>query len=95
MSVIIVGGNERMEFQYKQICKQYGCKAKIFTKMPADFKKKIGTPDLMVLFTSTVSHKMVGCAVQEACRKNTVVARCHSSSACALKDVLATHCIKN
>ena len=92
MSVVIVGGNERMEFQYKQICKQYGYKAKVFTKMPADFKKKIGKPDLLVLFTSTVSHKMVGCALQEACRKNTMIARSHSSGACALKDILSSHC---
>ena len=66
MSVVIVGGNERMECQYRQICKQFGYKAKVFTKMPADFKKQIGRPDLVVLFTNTVSHKMVGSAVQEA-----------------------------
>ena len=93
MSVVIIGGNERMECQYKQICKQYGCKAKVFTKMPADFKKQIGSPDLLILFTNTVSHKMVGSAVQEATKRNFTVARCHSSSACALKDLLASHCL--
>lgn len=92
MSVVIIGGNERMECQYKEICKQYGCKAKIFTKMPANFKKQIGYPDLLILFTNTVSHKMVGSAVQEATKRNSMVARCHSSSACALKDLLAVHC---
>lgn len=44
MSVVIVGGNERMECQYRQICKQFGYKAKVFTKMPADFKKQIAAP---------------------------------------------------
>lgn len=29
-------------------------------------KKSLGTPDLMVLFTNTVSHKMVLSAVNEA-----------------------------
>lgn len=29
-------------------------------------KKKIRAPDLMILFTGTVSHKMVNCAVEEA-----------------------------
>lgn len=91
MSIVIVGGNERMECQYKQICKAYGCKAKVFTKMPADFKKQIGRPDLVVLFTNTVSHKMVCCALQEAARGEARVARCHSSSSCALKELLKAH----
>lgn len=91
MNIVIVGGNECMECRYKEICKQYGCKAKVFTKMPADFKRKIGTPDLLILFTNTVSHKMVVPALSEASRKNTCVARCHSSSSSALKEVLDNH----
>ena len=86
MSIVIVGGNECMESQYKQICKSYGCRAKIFTKMPSNFKRQLGFPDLIILFTNTVSHKMVGSALQEAGRRNTRVARCHSSSSCALKE---------
>ena len=82
MSIVIIGGHERMETQYKQICKQYKCKAKVFTKM------KIGSPDLLILFTSTVSHKMVHCAVAEAERKNIIVERSHSSSASALNGIL-------
>ena len=92
MSVVIVGGNERMYQQYKEICKSFGYKAKVFAKMPADFKKKIGSPDLMILFTGTVSHKMVCSAVQEACRRQACVIRCHSSSGSALKQILKVHC---
>ena len=58
MSVVIIGGHDRMVCNYKNICKQHKCKAKIFTQMPGDFKKQIGNPDLCVLFTNTVSHKM-------------------------------------
>ena len=32
MSIVIVGGNERMENSYKEICESYGCTAKVFTK---------------------------------------------------------------
>ena len=32
MSVVIVGGNERMVCQYEDICKGFGCKAKVFAK---------------------------------------------------------------
>ena len=51
MSVVIVGGNDRMVCQYKDVCKDYGCKAKVFTQMDRTIKKKLGTPDLMILFT--------------------------------------------
>ncbi len=89
--IVIVGGNDRMVCQYKNICKQFSCKAKVFTQVPSDFKGKIGDPDLVVLFTSTVSHQMVHCAVKEANRKNTIIARSHSSSSCALKNILSTY----
>ena len=85
MSVVIVGGNERMVCQYEDICKCFGCKAKVFAK-------KIGDPDLLILFTNTVSHKMVNCAVDEAKRKSIPVCRCHSSSASALQNVLREYC---
>ena len=51
MSIVIVGGNERMVCQYEDICKGFGCKAKVFAKEKGAMKKKIGAPDLMILFT--------------------------------------------
>ncbi len=92
MSVIIVGGHDRMVRQYKDICKDYNCKAKVFTQMPGNFKAQIGKADLLVLFTSTVSHIMANGAVQEAEKNNISVARCHSSSSSALKRILSDYC---
>ncbi len=92
MSVVIIGGNECMVCQYEKICKDFGCKAKIFAKERSGFKKKLGTPDLMILFTNTVSHKMVTSAVTEAKRNKIQIARAHSSSAAALINVLENHC---
>ena len=62
MSVVIIGGHDRMVCQYKQICKQFKCKAKVFTQMSAAMSKQIGSPDLIVLFTNTVSclNKKIG-----------------------------------
>lgn len=88
MSVVIIGGHERMETQYKDICKSYKCKAKVFTKMKADLNRKIGCPDLMILFTSTASHKMIHCAVAESERNHAILERSHTSSANALKNIL-------
>ena len=75
MSVVIVGGHDRMVCQYKKICKQFKCKAKVFTHMSADLNKRLGQPDLFVLFTNTVSHKMVKTALDEAKRSNAKVVR--------------------
>lgn len=88
MSVVIIGGNECMVCQYEEICKKHGCRAKVFVKEKSGFKKKLGSPDLMILFTNTVSHKMVNSAVAEARRNHIQIARAHSSSAAALKQIL-------
>ena len=92
MSVVIIGGHDRMVCQYKKVCKQFNCKAKIFTQMSASLSKQIGSPDLIVLFTNTVSHKMVRCAVEEAGRCNADVIRCHTSSKNALEEIRENVC---
>ena len=93
MSVVIIGGNECMERQYKDLCEEYSCRAKVFTKMSGGLRNKIGSPDLLVLFTSTMSHKMLHCALSETQGGNTVIARSHSSSMAALKNILETHTV--
>ena len=92
MSVVIMGGHDRMVCQYKKICKEYQCKAKVFTQMSGNLKDKIGCPDLVVLFTNTVSHKMVRCAVAEAQKVQADIVRCHTSSGSALTEILSEKC---
>lgn len=89
MSVVIVGGNERMERQYTEICQSFGCKAKVFTKENGSLRKKLGKPDLLVLFTSTVSHTMVISAAQEAKRNQVPILRVRASGAASLQGALA------
>ena len=43
MSVVIVGGNERMVRQYKELCRSYNCSARVFTNMNAGLKN-MGSP---------------------------------------------------
>jgi hypothetical protein len=59
--------------------------------MSANLDKQMGSPDLFILFTNTVSHKMVKTAVDEAKRKNIEVVRCHTSSASALENILSEY----
>jgi hypothetical protein len=90
--VIIIGGNERMERLYADTCKEHGCRAKVYTKINGEMKKKLGNADLYILFTNTVSHKMVQCALCEAKKSNACVARCHSSGLSSLKTILKNYC---
>ena len=47
--------------------------------------------DLLVLFTNTVSHKMVKCALDEV-GASTDIVRCHTSSGNALNGILEARC---
>lgn len=92
MSIVIIGGNECMACQYESICKGYGCKAKVFAKEKGMLKKKIGSPDMIVLFVNTVSHKMMLSAANEAKRNGIPLVRIHGSSAAALHSTLREYC---
>ncbi|MCX7749599.1 MAG: DUF2325 domain-containing protein [Clostridia bacterium] len=88
MSIVLVGGHDRMQDEYKVIGDKHGHRIKVFTQMPPRFDKSIGLPDAIVLFTSTVSHKMVLTAVKEAKKKKIPIMRCHSSSGSSLEETL-------
>ena len=63
----------------------------MFTQCPADFKNQIGNPDIVIVFTGTVAHKMVRVASGQAEKSGAIIKHCNSSSACALNDAL-TEC---
>ncbi len=90
MSVVIVGGNECMTRQYKDLCGEYKLKAKVYPKMNNGLKN-IGSPDLLILFTNTVSHKMIHKVLSDADKEKTKIARSHSSSMAALRGILNEH----
>lgn len=92
MSIVIIGGNERMKHLYQKACQDHGGEAKVFTQPSEMMSRKMGSPDLVILFTGTVSHKMVVNALCEAKRCSANIVRCHSSSLSALQGILSEHC---
>ena len=88
MSIVIVGGHDRMSKQYIDMCKKYNCKAKVFTQMETEFRNKIGKPDAVILLTDVVSHKLVLAAKKEADKKNITVIRNHKSTVNSLETVI-------
>lgn len=88
MSVVILGGNGRMEGRYKQLCQQYHCSAKVFIRADAGVRRRLGSPDLVIFFTRTMSHKMVQSAMHELKGHDAAIEHCPSSSLSALKGIL-------
>ncbi len=88
MSIVVIGGNERMESCYKSIAKSFGYKTKIYTKMCRKMSNSIGSPDAIIIFTSTVSHKMAMKAEEEAKRQNIPILRSHSSGKVAFENCI-------
>lgn len=91
MSVVIVGGNECMSRRYVDLCKTYRCRAKVYPLLSGSMKD-IGSPDLLVLFTGTVSHKLVRHALSKTDESRTRVVRSHSASLSALREIMEAHC---
>ncbi len=58
MSILVVGGHERMEKDYLELGKKSGFKTKVCTKKANKLASSIGNPDAVVILTSTVSHKI-------------------------------------
>ncbi|MCI5960562.1 MAG: DUF2325 domain-containing protein [Ruminococcus sp.] len=90
MSVVIIGGNECMVGRYEKLCREYSCKAKVFAKTVNGIRN-FGTPDLLVLFTGTMSHKMLYSAAEQAKKRNIRVAHSPTASVTALRSILDTH----
>jgi hypothetical protein len=88
MSVVILGGNDCMVRRYKDICKDCSCHGKVFTHMERDLRRRIGSPDLIVLFTAAASHQLAASASEGAKQCGAALEFCHTSSANALQNIL-------
>ena len=88
MSVMILGGNECMEQNYKSLCRDYRHDAKVMIKPTGGLRHKMGSPDMVIFFTGAMSHKMVRGAMSELKGQNVIIERCPTSSVSALRKVL-------
>lgn len=88
MSVVILGGNECMERNYKSLCREYRHEAKVMIKPTGGVKRKMGNPDMVIFFTGAMSHKMLQGALTELKGQNVIIERCPTSSLSALRRVL-------
>ena len=88
VTVVVVGGNERMKKDYISLAKEKGYKAKVFLNMSSKVKKCLGDPDAIVIFTSVVSHKMVISVEEQAKKRNIPIIRHKNNSKVAFAECL-------
>ena len=88
MSVVILGGNECMERNYKALCRDYKHDAKVLIKPVGGVKKKLGNPDLVIFFTSCMSHKMLQGAMCELKGQDCIIEHCSTGALSALRKVM-------
>jgi hypothetical protein len=89
MSVVIIGGNDRMVCRYRNICREYNCEAKIYTQPKGNLECLMGNPDLIVLFTNPVAHEMIKIAKKKAQAGAIPLVQSHCASCSSLRNVLA------
>ncbi|MDR0409068.1 MAG: DUF2325 domain-containing protein [Spirochaetaceae bacterium] len=88
MNVVIIGGRARMERRYMDICREYGCKAKIYTQPKGNLGCLIGMPDLIVLFMNPVAHEMALIVKKKAAAKGIPLAQSSCASCNSLRNIL-------
>ena len=88
MSVVILGGNECMERNYRNLCRDYRHEAKVMIKTVGGVKGKLGHPDMVIFFTGALSHKMLQGAMRELKGRDVIIEHCPTSSVSALRRVL-------
>lgn len=89
MTIVLVGGHDRMHDEYRSLGDKRGHKVKVLTQMCPRFGKVLGRPDAIIIFTSTVSHGMARTAAAEARRQGIPVVRSHTSSGSSLEDMFS------
>lgn len=88
MSILVVGGHERMEKDYLEMGKKLGFKTKVCTKKANKLASSIGNPDAVVILTSTVSHKICNIVEMKAKKQSIPIFRKRAAARVRLQNVL-------
>jgi len=92
MSIVVLGGMDRLERQYVDEGEKHGIKLKIFSRLEGNLSSRLGFPDAFIIFTGKISHKALKNTSNIAKSRNIPVYYCHSAGMCSFKDCLK--CIK-
>ncbi|MCS7164532.1 MAG: DUF2325 domain-containing protein [Thermodesulfovibrio sp.] len=88
MSIILVGGMDRLERHYIKEAIQRGINLKVFTKPTKNIEKKIGKVDAIFIFTDKVSHSVRKEIINFARAKGIPFFMYHSCGICTFRKCL-------
>ena len=92
MSIIMVGGMDRLAPHYTAEAKSFGIDLKIFSQPEKGMGDRIGKADAVILFTGKISHRGRR-EVMAAARKNDIpVMMYHSCGLCTFRECLNGLC---
>jgi hypothetical protein len=88
MSIVLVGGMDRLGEQYRAEAKRHGVDIKIFSQDEQGLCAKIKNSDGVVIFTNKVSHQARNRAFRTAKNEGIPVLMHHSCGVCSLGECL-------
>jgi hypothetical protein len=91
MSVVLIGGMDRLGGHYLQEARNQGVELRIFSQATIKMATKIKHADAVVIFTNKVSHKARNEALTAAKRQGIPVLMHHACGVCTLRECL--HCL--
>lgn len=88
MSIVLVGGMDRLEAKYLKEAKDAGMELRIFNQAKQNMGNRIKHADVVVIFTNKVSHQARHEAFTAAKRQGIPVVMHHACGVCTLRECL-------
>ncbi len=86
MSIVLIGGMDRLAQHYRREAKKHGHQITIYSTENSKIAKSIKAADAVVLFTNKVSHGARNKAVDSAKKQGVPVYMYHSCGLCTLRN---------
>jgi hypothetical protein len=88
MSVVLIGGMDRLEPQYLREAEKVGVELSVFTTAQNGIAAKLKHADAVVIFTNKVSHRAKNEAMTAARANDIPVFMHHACGVCTLRECL-------
>lgn len=88
MSIVLVGGMDRLGSQYQKEAHKMGMQLQIFSQLEQNMSSRIKGADAVVIFTNMVSHKARNRAVALAKESGIPIFMHHACGVCSLRQCL-------
>ena len=88
MSIVLVGGMDRLSGQYRKEAERLGMNLRIFSQAEQGMGNKIKNADALVIFTNKISHRAKNEAVSAAKTNGIPLFMHHSCGVCTFRECI-------